>query len=304
MAPDNYEYYQGQDYLMGTLVRLYAFHPPEKREWMKSLADRFFDSLEEDDRRLSIYNPESQVNRINRAAGGEAVVVDPDTFELLTESRRYWEATCGLFDITSGALMRFFGYYESLNMPGTVAKESEELKDLTGCDKLELDPRSSTVRLARPGMLIDLGGIAKGWCVEKRAQILLSGGIADLAVSAGTSTVLACGAPPGNEGWPMELEAPGGLAQKGEEVTLTNCAISVSGNYRNAIRTSGGLTRRHIMDPLTLKPVEEVRQVVVAGPDAAECEAFSTAFLIQGALEGRFNLGDRPEITVRIQEFS
>ncbi|HUU28004.1 MAG TPA: FAD:protein FMN transferase [archaeon] len=306
MAQDNYEFYEGLERTMGTVIRLYAYHPPGKREWMRALADRFFDSLLEDNRRLSIYVKGSLINRINRAAGGEAVPVDRDTFALLAASRGYWEITGGLFDITSGALMRAFGYYEDTVLPERPAHSADPdtLKKLTGCDKLELDEPNSAVRLDRPGMLLDLGGIAKGWCVEKRARILLSAGLEDFVISAGTSTVLARGSPPGEEGWPMELESPDGRKENEEQTVLTDCAISVSGNYRHTLTGAGGLTVRHIMNPLTLEPVSQVRQVVVSGPDAAECEALSTAFLIQGELEGAINSEDRPDITVIIKNLT
>ena len=299
MAAEDYEFYEGRNRCMGTLVKLYAFHPPGKREWMLKLADRFFDSLEEDDRRLSIFAEDSLINRINRAAGKEAVVVDRSTFELLVAARRYWELTGGLFDITAGVLMRSYGYYGDASLPESPrAGEFRELRALVGCDKLELDADNLTARLAAAGMLIDLGGLAKGWCVEKRARILLDEGLEDFVISAGTSTVLARGSAPQSEGWPMELENPKGDNAPGREMVLTDCAVSVSGNYRNTRSGPDGSTVRHIMNPLTLQPVEEVRQVVVVGPEATECEALSTAFLIQGGPRGTFSLENRPDITV------
>ncbi|OGF98563.1 MAG: hypothetical protein A2Z86_04040 [Candidatus Glassbacteria bacterium GWA2_58_10] len=298
MAHEDYEFYEGQDRLMGTIFRLYAFYPQDKLTWMHELADRLFDGLIEDDLRLSLYKKDSLVNRINGAAGEEPVAVDEDTFALLSAARGWWELTRGLFDITAGALMFAHGYYRDAALPENSPPAMEELAGLTGCDKLELDRERHTARLSRKGMLLDLGGLAKGWCVQQRAAALLASGLEDFVISAGTSTVLARGAPPSADSWPTELETFGDRTSRVPELSLRDCAVSVSANYRNTLSGPQGATVRHIMNPLTLQPVEELRRVVVTGPDAAECEALSTAFLIQGGPEGTFSLENRPDISV------
>jgi thiamine biosynthesis lipoprotein len=202
-----------------------------------------------------------------------------------------------------GVVMRAYGFHKQAAWPAgqdleKLKNDREALSRLIGCDKLELDRSRLTARLELPGMLIDLGGIAKGWAVRKRAGLLIEEGLENFVISAGTSTVLARGAPEREKGWPMELEAPPGAGLYPHEKTLTDCAVSVSGNYRNTLDGNGGVTLRHIMNPLTLEPVSEIRQVVVVGPDAAECEVLSTAYLIQGSLAGYFSLGDHPAISV------
>jgi len=303
MAEKKYEYYEGQNRCMGTMFRLHAFYPRGRKAWMHELADRLFDQIEEDDRTLSIYEPDSTLNRINRSAGGKPVTVASDIFELLEFCRRWWEVTGGLFDITVGVVMRAYGFHSKAAWPA--GEEVERLKHdpkalsrLIGCDKLELDRSRQTARLKLPGMLIDLGGIAKGWAIQKRSSLLQQAGLENFVVSAGTSTVLARGVPESGQGWPMELEAPPGAGQNVRETVLTDCAVSVSGNYRNTLNGNGGVTIRHIMNPLTLEPVNEIRQVIVVGPDASECEVLSTAYLIQGGLSGVFTLQDRPDISV------
>lgn len=303
MAAENYEYYEGQERAMGTLFKLHAFHLPGRAEWMRELADRFFDSIVEDNRRLSIYAEDSLINRINRAAGKEPVKLDSDTFALLDAARGYWELTGGLFDITAGLLMRAWGFYSDSALPEAGIPAPEEIRSLIGCDKLELDPARSTARLARKGMLLDLGGFAKGWCVQTRSEILAGEGLEDFVISAGTSTVLARGAPPGEEGWPGELETINNQEAAEARMILKNSAASVSANYRNTVTSPQGVTLRHIMNPITLEPVQEIRRVVVVGPDAAECEALSTAYLIQGGLSGYFTLEKRPDISVHFSLF-
>ncbi len=298
MAAENYEYYEGQQRAMGTLFKLYAFHVPGRGEWMRELADRFFDSIVEDDRRLSIYVADSPINRINRAAGGEPLELDSDTFALLKAARGYWELTGGLFDITAGLLMRAHGFYSDSALPKAEIPTLDEIRSLIGSDKLELDPVRSTARLAREGMLLDLGGFAKGWCVQRRSEILTREGLEDFVISAGTSTALARGAPTDEEGWSSELEIINNQEATGSQMILKDCAVSVSANYRNTVTSPQGITVRHIMNPITLEPVQEIRRVVVVGPDAAECEALSTAYLIQGGLSGYFTLEKRPDISV------
>jgi FAD:protein FMN transferase len=300
LESEELEYYEGRERAMGTLIRLHAFYPRAGQDWMHRLADSLFDSILADDRRLSIYNTDSVVSRINREAGGAPVSVDNDTFDLLAACIHWWSLTGGLFDITAGALMEKYGFHSQASLPQDKSPvDSESLCALTGCDKLELDPERLTARLVRLGMLLDLGGVVKGWSVQKQAQVLVDSGLRDFVISAGTSTVAARGAPPGESGWPMELEGPDDRCAP-HNLNLTGCAISVSGNFRNTLGAPGGRVTRHIMNPLTLEPVDEVRQVIVTGPDAAECEALSTAFLIQGAETGVFTLEDRPDIGLSI----
>ncbi|MCE5269734.1 FAD:protein FMN transferase [bacterium] len=294
------EYYEGLERAMGTVIRLHAFYPHGERAWMYALADSLFDTVLADDHRLSIYKADSPLSRLNRAAGGEPVVLDPDTFELLAACVGWWKLTGGLFDITAGALMKKHGFHQGAALPKEDGPlDADSLRALIGCDKLELNRERLTARLARPGMLIDLGGVAKGWSVEAQARMLSQAGLKDFVISAGTSTVAARGAPPGEAAWPMELE---GLDDHSpaHSLSLTDCAVSVSGNFRNTISGAGGKVLRHIMNPLTLEPVEEIRQVIVSGPDAAECEALSTAFLIQGAESGVFSLEARDDIGLSI----
>ncbi len=292
------EYYEGREHIMGTVFRLHAFHQPGRGQWMRDLADSLFDTLQEDDQRLSIFKAGSIVNRINAAAGKEPVPVDDDTFKLFVAAKHWWEFTGGLFDITIGAMMRSFGYYRNAPLPSGEPPPAEMLPELTGCDKLELDAGNKTVRLTKQGMLADLGGFAKGWAVQSRGTILRDAGLKDFVISAGTSTVMAVGSPPGEDGWPTELEDYGAGNLELDSLVLENESVSVSANYRNTRSGPAGITIRHIMNPRTFEPVQQVRRVVVTGPRADHCEALSTALLIQGAGEGVFSMAARPEITV------
>ena len=292
------EYYEGREHIMGTVFRLHAFHEPGRGQWMRDLADSLFDTLQEDDERLSIFKTGSIINRINAAAGAEPVPVDEDTFELFVAARQWWEFTGGLFDITIGAIMRSFGYYHNAPLPPGEPPPADKLPELTGCDKLELDAQNKTVRLARKGMMADLGGFAKGWAVQGRGDILRRAGLSNFVISAGTSTVMAAGAPPGEDGWPTELEDYGASQLELDSLMLSNESVSVSANYRNTRSGPGGITIRHIMNPRTFEPVQQVRRVVVVGPRADDGEALSTALLIQGSSEGVFSMATRPEIKV------
>jgi thiamine biosynthesis lipoprotein len=174
----------------------------------------------------------------------------------------------------------------------------DDLPKLTGCDKLELNPGQYTVRLSKPGMTVDLGGFAKGWVVQRRSAVLREAGLENFVISAGTSTVLASGSPPESQGWPTELEDYGAAQLELDSLVLKDQSVSISANYRNTRTGQGGVTIRHIMNPITFEPVDRVRRVVVVGPRADECEALSTAFLIQGAPSGTFSLENRTDISV------
>ena len=290
---------------MGTVFRLHAFYPPGRKEWMHGLADRVFDTIIADDKRLSIYQPQSETNSINRAAGKEPVEVSADTCELIEFCGEWCRKTGGLFDIGAGILMAAYGFHSKASWPApgpeflnSLKENPDEFRNYLGCEKIIVGSDPPTVRLVNPGMLIDLGGAAKGWVIRKCARILEDEGLKYFVISAGNSSVLARGAPPGKPSWPMELEPTPLAPDSPRMMNLTDCSVSVSGNYRNTRTDSKGLVLRHIMNPLILRPVETIRQVTVIGPDAAETEVFSTAYLIQGALDGWFELSDRPDIKV------
>ncbi len=142
----------------------------------------------------------------------------------------------------------------------------------TGTNLLQLDEAEHTVRLSASPVQIDLGGIGKGYAVDRVAELLRDWSIDVALISGGYSSVLTLDSPPGKKGWPLTLTNPTGCKEILARPFLQKAALSGSGVQK------GG----HIIDPRTIQPVEGKRAAWSSAPDAATADALSTAFMIMG----------------------
>src|SRR5205814_10454293 len=183
---------------MGTTFTIFLYAPDGERA-----SELFSESFEEIDRieeALSNYRATSELSRINRFAAKEPVVTDPEVFALLKTSLQYSARTDGAFDITVGPLMRAWGFFRGQGRyPST--SELESARASVGWQYVRLDPARRSVRFLKAGMEIDLGGIGKGYAVDRVVELLRNGGVHAALVDAGSSTLFAMGAPPGASGW-------------------------------------------------------------------------------------------------------
>ena len=158
-----------------------------------------FDRIEALNAVLSDYDPESELSRLSRSAGGPAVKVSADLFDVLERSKRLYERSGGAFDVTIapvGRLWRRARRDRKLPDPARIA----EARQLVGSDKMLLDPTARTVQLLKPGMKLDVGGIAKGYAAQAGLDVLRSMGIARALVG-GAGDIVVGDPPPDAEGW-------------------------------------------------------------------------------------------------------
>lgn len=191
--------------------------------------------------RLTRFEPDSQLSHLHRAARDAPVPVDRDLYALLEECVAVWRASGGAFDPALGS----------------------------GMDAVELDADRSSVRFARRGVSLDLGGVAKGHALDCAARVLRESGVTTALVHGGTSSVIAIGAPPGQPAWTIALAGSG---EPPRILALHDSALGASSNS----------ARRHVTDPRTGQEVIGPRLAVVTGPSARSCDAWSTAALVLG----------------------
>jgi thiamine biosynthesis lipoprotein len=183
---------------MGT--RFEVVLPAEDPEALRPAGEAALAEIEEWHRRLTRFEPDSQLNHLHRAAVDAAVPVDRDLYALLEECVAVWRTSGGAFDCSLG----------------------------TGMDAVELDPAASTVRFTRPGVTLDLGGTAKGHALDSAARVLRDAGVTSALVHGGTSSVIAIGAPPDQPAWKIAL------ADSGEPpriISLKDSALGASSNH-------------------------------------------------------------------------
>jgi thiamine biosynthesis lipoprotein len=261
-------------------IVLYSTDEPAARRASQSAFDRIagLDSV------LSDYQPDSELSRLSEKAGGPPVPVSADLFDVLHRSKEYYDRTGGAFDVTIapvGRLWRRARRERKLPDPSTLA---EALK-LVGSDKMVLDPSKRTIQLTRPGMRLDVGGIAKGYASQAAVDVLRRAGI-DSALVAGAGDIVVSGAPPGTEGWTIGV-ASLNPADSGPVMylLLKNAAISTSGDAERFV-IIGGHRYSHIVNPATGRGVEDRASVTVIAPDGGAADALETSVYLLGPERG------------------
>lgn len=265
-------------------VVLYGEHPTRLRAAGEE-ALREIRQLEAD---LSFYRAASDLRRLNASAAHGPVRVSPRLFDLLQDATRIWKSTGGAFDVTVAPLMRCWGF-----VGGTghwPAQEAiERARSVTGMHLVALDAEARTVRFRRNGVQLDLGAIGKGYALEEASHILRASGVERALLHGGTSTIVAIGAPPGEESWKIAIAHPSDSTTPLAVVPLRDEALSVSAvSGKGFVRD--GKTYGHVLDPRTGHPVRGAILAAVAHRSATICDALSTAFLVLECESGELNM--------------
>jgi thiamine biosynthesis lipoprotein len=231
--------------------------------------------------KYSRYRDDSVVARINRAAGGDAVGIDPETAALVAYADRCFAQSGGLFDLTSGVLRRAWDFRHTpprLPEPAALAATIA----LVGWDAVEWSERS--IRLPRGGMEIDFGGIGKEYAADRAATICIEQGIAHGLVNLG-GDVRAIGAQADGTPWHVGIRHPRAQGRAIASVDLADGAVATSGDYERYFDL-GGRRYCHILNPRTGMPVAHWQSVSVVAPLAVVAGSCATiAMLMEAAGE-------------------
>jgi thiamine biosynthesis lipoprotein len=252
----------------------------EERTQLTAAADAALEEARRLDHKLSNYREESEWSTVNRFAAERDVTVSPELFNLLAACLDYSRQSEGAFDITVGPLMKVWGFYRgSGRLPHRA--EIRGAMSRIGYQHLALNATARTVRFLRPGMEIDPGGIGKGYAVGRMAEILKEQGIRSAFITAGGSSMVAIGAPPGEPGWRVKIRDPKDSRKTVAEVILKDEAMSTSGSYEKFFRAEGHIYS-HIMDPRTGFPAQGMYSASVIAPKAIDSEAWTKPYYILG----------------------
>jgi len=240
---------------------------------------------------LSTYEPESDISRFGRARTTEPVAVDPMLLEVLRSALAVSERSGGAFDPTVAPLVDAWGFGPTDGPPPDSASVVA-LRRLVGYDALSLDQAAGTLAKARPGMSIDLSGVAKGYAAERIARELADSGYTSALVDVG-GEVTALGAHRDGRPWRVALEGPGDTAPRAlGTIDLVDESVATSGDFRNYYE-SRGVLYSHIIDPRTGFPLRfRGFSVSVVHASGAMADAWATALTVLGPDEG-FELAER-----------
>ena len=233
---------------------------------------------------MSDYQATSELMLLCRKAGGPPVRVSEELFHILRHSQQLAEKSGGAFDVTMGPIVRLWRRARrTMVMPDP--KRLAEASGLIGFRKLYLDARAQTVRLETSGMLLDLGGIAKGYAADEAIGVLTRCGITSALVAAG-GDIVAAGAPPGTHGWTIAiapLDAPTQAPRR--HLLLRHAAVSTSGDAEQHVEI-GGRRYSHIVDPRTGIGLTGRNSVTVVAPNGVASDGLATAVSVLGPVRG------------------
>lgn len=268
--------------LMGTMFRLvfYAHSTP----LAQSEAEAAFARIAELDQVMSDYKEESELSRLCLKAGEGPVAISADLFQILQESQQWSRLTEGAFDCTVGPLTQLWRRSRRQHELPSPERLAQAL-NVTGFEKLILDPRLRTAQLLSRGMRLDLGAIGKGYAADEALRLLKRMGANRALVVAGGE--MAAGAPPpGKKGWKI-LIAPltPSSHQSRDFLLLKHAAVSTSGDAEQFVEIQGQ-RYSHILDPKTGLGLKGRRSVSVIAPRGAVSDALSTALNVMGREKG------------------
>jgi thiamine biosynthesis lipoprotein len=262
---------------------------------LRDLAQPALSNLEHE---FSIFIPDSDLSRVNVAAGsGEFVGIAPEVAHVLRVALGLSRDSSGVFDPTIGPLMKAWGFRGGMAQHAPTKPELAQARARVGWTNVIWDAANSNcVRLALAGMRLDLGGIAKGYAVDVVYDRVLEKGERDFLVDLGGNLRVHGESAPGRGGWRTGVRNPFDLSEIVGMILLTNGeSVATSGNYERFVKMDGR-HYAHIMDTRTGHPAEGVAGVTVLAPSGVQCDGLSATLFILGPEAGqKFLTRFRPE---------
>jgi thiamine biosynthesis lipoprotein len=274
-APARAEWMARNDAIMGTRITVEL----RAADAVKGSAaiDAVMAEMRRIDELMSHYKPDSELSQINLRAAQEPVAVDRELFDLLKLSLHFSEITDGAFDITYAGVGRLYDYRRHIR---PTEAEIQAALPTVNWRNLILDPDKLTVKFAMPGMRIDVGGIGKGYAVDRCIGILQSLGITHALVTAGGDSRI-IGDRDGRP-WVVGIRHPDDPNKIVTRLPLVDTAMSTSGDYYRFF-DEGGVRYHHIIDPHTGHSASRVRSATILGPTATETDGLSKTAFVLGA---------------------
>ncbi|ACY16537.1 FAD:protein FMN transferase [Haliangium ochraceum] len=267
---------------MGTRVTLSLWSHDEAEAARAAAA--VFEEFQRVDALMTSWGEDSDVARINAAAGGPLVRVDAEVMGVLQRAQQIARRSAGAFDITVGAFRGLWKFDQDKDGSIPAADEVAARLPLVGYRGVRLAPGSKRAGLRRAGMRITLGGIAKGYAVDRAVALLRARGYRDFLIQAGGDLFVA--GRRGDRPWRVGIRDPRGDAASPFAVAeIENQTFSTSGDYERSV-VRDGVRYHHILDPSSGRPADKSRSVTVMAADALTADAWSTALFVMGAERG------------------
>jgi thiamine biosynthesis lipoprotein len=272
------EWHAGQAAIMGTAINVELWHDNSTQG--RALVDAVMAEMRRIDDLMSSYKPDSELSRINARAADGPVTVSSELLTLIIRALDYSVVTDGAFDITYASAGQHYDY-RSGRKP-TDAQLQAALPAIN-YRHVRIDPQRSTVAFTRPGVRIDLGGIAKGYAVDNSIALLQAAGVENAIVSAGGDTRVI--GKRWERPWQIGIRNPRQHDGIVSMIPLENAAISTSGDYERYFEEDG-VRYHHILNPGTGQSSREVQSSSIIGAEATDTDALSTSVFVLGVNQG------------------
>jgi thiamine biosynthesis lipoprotein len=282
------EWLRDQQDIMGTRITVEVEH--ENKQMAQQAVNAVMHEMKRIDSGMSPYKPESELSRLNNQAARQPVAVSQEMFKLLQRSIEFSNLTQGAFDITF-ASAGFLYDYRASTKPNS--RDLQLAVDAINYNHIRLMPADHSVRFAKSGVKIDLGGIAKGHAVDNGIRLLQQMDIKNALVTAGGDTRVI-----GNRWgrpWQIGVRDPRDKNKMAARIPLENVAVSTSGDYERFFEQDG-IRYHHIINPKTGDSARELQSVTIIGPDATSTDALSTSIFVMGRERGLQLINRLPDI--------
>jgi len=277
-APARAEWHHREEAIMGTRVAVELWS--EDAALARRAMDEVIDEMRRTDELMSTYKPQSQLSQVNAHAHERPVKVDAAIIEVVVRALEMSKLSGGAFDITYASVGYLYDYRQHQR-----PNDEQIVAALPGVDyrTVQVDRAAGTIRFLRPGVRIDLGGIAKGYAVDRSIERLRQLGITHAMVNAGGDTRL-LGDRRGKP-WVVGVRDPRNEGRVVTRLPLEDEAISTSGDYERYFEEDG-VRYHHILVPATGRSARGVRSATVIGADATLTDALSTTVFVLGVERG------------------
>jgi thiamine biosynthesis lipoprotein len=272
------DWHAREEAIMGTRIAVEVWHD-DPAEATKAI-DAVIAEMHRVDALMSTYKPESQLSRVNREAAAGPVRVDPELARLVARALVFSGMSGGAFDITYASVGYLYDYRAGRHPTDA---EIEAALPAINWRHVAVDLPASTIRFLRPGVRIDLGGIAKGHAVDSSVAILAARGIRQATVTAGGDSRII--GDRGGRPWIVGIRHPDDRERVIARIPLEDAAISTSGDYERYF-DEDGVRYHHIIDPKTGRSAHGVRSVTIIAPESTLAEGLTKSVFILGPEKG------------------
>lgn len=279
-------------YVYDTVATIKIYDPKATERHLDDIRDL----LGKIDLELSRTNEDSDLYQVNAEAGRTAVHVSQGTFDVVKMAVRYAKETDGLLDPSIGPLINLWNIgHEHAKVPDKA--QLEAARRLTDYRRITFDEAQRTIKLERPGMVLDLGSIGKGYAADQVSLYLREHGLDSALINLGGSSIVAVGAKPGGANWNVGLQDPD--QSRGSQlgtIRINDETIDSSGVYERFFM-QGGVRYHHILDPRTGYPTQNgLKSITIVSERATDADALSTAAFVMGLEDGMAYIERQPGV--------